>query len=101
MTKAELIEKAQPYCDSSFTVPSDPTKFFTAWNSMKILLTKELVYTRGHPLKKYSLTEEGWEVAKAIKKTTQKSSQNTLPFDVQSVSLPEIREDQLTDAGRM
>ncbi|KAL3438323.1 ERCC4 domain-containing protein [Aspergillus tetrazonus] len=84
MTKAELIEKAQPYCDSSFTVPSDPTKFFTAWNSMKILLTKELVYTRGHPLKKYSLTEEGWEVAKAIKKTAQKSNQNTLPFGVQS-----------------
>ncbi|KAL4980719.1 hypothetical protein BDW66DRAFT_147144 [Aspergillus desertorum] len=84
MTKAELIEKAQPYCDSSFTAPTDPTKFFTAWNSMKTLLTKELVYTQGHPLKKYSLTEEGWEVAKAIRKTAQKSDQNTLPFAVES-----------------
>ncbi|KAL4921915.1 ERCC4 domain-containing protein [Aspergillus aurantiobrunneus] len=84
MTKAQLIERAQPYCDSSFTVPSDPTKYFTAWNSMKSLLQKELVYTQGHPLKKYSLTEEGWEVAKAIKKTAQKPNQNTLSFDVQS-----------------
>ncbi|KAL2834946.1 ERCC4 domain-containing protein [Aspergillus cavernicola] len=80
MTKAQLIETAQPYCDSSFTAPTDPTKFFTAWNSMKSLLQKELVYTQGHPLKKYSLTEEGWEVAKAIMKTTQKSNQNTLYF---------------------
>ncbi|KAL4931173.1 crossover junction endonuclease MUS81 [Aspergillus undulatus] len=80
MTKAQLIEQAQPYCDTSFTAPSDPTKSFTAWNSMKTLLTKELVYTQGHPLKKYSLTEEGWEVAKAIKKTAQKSNQSTLSF---------------------
>ncbi|KAL5340107.1 hypothetical protein BJX70DRAFT_132364 [Aspergillus crustosus] len=84
MTKAELVEKAQPYCDSSFTAPSEPNKFFTAWNSMKTLLQKELVYTQGHPLKKYSLTEEGWEVARAIKKTAQKSNQNTLSFDAQS-----------------
>lgn len=82
MTKAQLIEEAQPHCDNSFTVPSDPTKHFTAWNSMKTLIQKELVYTQGHPLKKYSLTEEGWEVAKAIKKTAKKPDQNTLQFDV-------------------
>jgi crossover junction endonuclease MUS81 len=81
MTKAQLIEKAQPYCDSSFTVPPDPSKYFTAWNSMKTLLQRELIYTQGHPLKKYSLTEEGWEVAKALKKTLPKSNQNTLTFD--------------------
>ncbi|KAL3455285.1 ERCC4 domain-containing protein [Aspergillus heterothallicus] len=85
MTKAQLVEKAQPYCDSSFTVPSDPSKYFTAWNSMKTLLQKELIYTQGHPLKKYSLTEEGWEVAKALKKTLSKSIQNTLTFDAPSV----------------
>ncbi|KAL4781857.1 ERCC4 domain-containing protein [Aspergillus varians] len=88
MTKADLVEKAQPHCDTSFTVPLDPTKYFTAWNSMKTLLQKELVYTQGHPLKKYSLTEEGWEVAKAIKKTAQKSNHNTLLFDVRSDVTP-------------
>lgn len=82
MTKAQLVEEAQPLCDSSFTVPPDPTKHFTAWNSMKTLIQKELVYTQGHPLKRYCLTEEGWEVAKAIKKTAKGSNQNTLQFDV-------------------
>ncbi|KAM0287683.1 hypothetical protein ACHAQH_000212 [Verticillium albo-atrum] len=70
MTKADLIEKAQEHSDSSFTAPSDPTKFYTAWNSMKTLLDKEFVYERGRPLRRYALTDEGWEVARRIKQTT-------------------------------
>jgi crossover junction endonuclease MUS81 len=69
LTKAQLIEEAQPHCDSSFTAPSDPTKYYTAWNSMKTLIQKDLVYEHGRPVRKYALTEEGWEVAKGIKKT--------------------------------
>lgn len=76
MTKSALIEAAQPYCDSSFTVPSDPSKFYTAWNSMKTLIQKDLVYEQGRPLKRYFLTDEGWEVAKRIMETA---------TDVQSV----------------
>ncbi|KAK6843445.1 hypothetical protein PG987_004305 [Apiospora arundinis] len=52
MTKSELIEVAQPHCDSSFSAPSDPTSFYTAWNSMKTLLDKDLVHEqtlRPHP----------------------------------------------------
>jgi crossover junction endonuclease MUS81 len=67
MTKAQTIELAQPHSDSSFTAPSDPTKFYTAWNSMKTLIEKDLVYEKGRPLRKYALTEEGWEVANRIK----------------------------------
>ena len=33
---------------------------------MNTLLKKELVYERGKPMKRYALTEEGWEVARAI-----------------------------------
>ncbi|KAK0392439.1 hypothetical protein NLU13_1934 [Sarocladium strictum] len=69
MTKAQVIEAGQRHCDSSFTAPNDPTKFYTAWNSMKTLLEKELVYERGRPLRKYALTDEGWEVAERIKGT--------------------------------
>ncbi|KAL2256537.1 hypothetical protein VTK26DRAFT_1522 [Humicola hyalothermophila] len=69
LTKAQLIEAAQPHCDSSFSAPADPTKFYTAWNSMKTLLQKELVYERGRPLKRYALTDEGWEVANRIRET--------------------------------
>ncbi|KAK3362212.1 hypothetical protein B0T25DRAFT_490052 [Lasiosphaeria hispida] len=67
MTKADLIDTAQQYCDTSFTAPPDPTKFYTAWASMKTLSQKELVYERGRPLKRYALTDEGWEVAKRIR----------------------------------
>ncbi|OJJ44291.1 hypothetical protein ASPZODRAFT_135095 [Penicilliopsis zonata CBS 506.65] len=84
MTKQQLIEVAQPYCDASFTAPPDPTKFYTAWNSMKTLVQKELVYEQGRPLRKYALTEEGWEVAKRIQKTLPGASQNTLSFGNQS-----------------
>ena len=71
MTKSELIEEAQPHCDASFTAPADPTKFYTAWNSMKTLITKELVFERGRPLKRYAPTDEGWEVAKRIRQIAQ------------------------------
>ncbi|KAI8635180.1 hypothetical protein F5Y19DRAFT_2852 [Xylariaceae sp. FL1651] len=70
MTKAQLIEAAQPHCDASFTAPSDPTRFYTAWNSMKTLLEKDLVYERGRPLRRYALSDEGWEVARRIQQTT-------------------------------
>ncbi|KAI0539927.1 hypothetical protein GGR58DRAFT_192922 [Xylaria digitata] len=69
MTKVQLIEAAQPHCDSSFTAPSDPNRFYTAWNSMKTLLEKDLVYERGRPLRRYALSDEGWEVARRIQKT--------------------------------
>ncbi|KAG6029511.1 Crossover junction endonuclease mus81 [Claviceps sp. LM458 group G5] len=71
MTKAELIEISQPHCDASLSVPIDTTKFYTAWNSMKTLVQKELVYERGRPLRRYALTDEGWEVARRIKETQQ------------------------------
>lgn len=67
LTKTQLIELAQPMCDSSFTAPSDPTKFYTAWNSIKTLMERDLVYEKGRPLRKYTLTDEGWEVATRVK----------------------------------
>ncbi|RMD41443.1 hypothetical protein DV735_g3704, partial [Chaetothyriales sp. CBS 134920] len=71
VSKTDLIALAQPNCDSSFTAPSDPTKFFTAWNSMKTLENKELVCTKGHPTKRYYLSDEGWEVALRLKQHSQ------------------------------
>lgn len=69
LTKAETIEIAQPHCDSSFSAPSDPSKFYTAWSSMKTLVDKDLVFEKGRPLRRYALTDEGWECAKRIRKT--------------------------------
>lgn len=73
LTKAQTIELAQPHCDSSFSAPADPNSFYTAWNSMKTLVTKDLVCEKGRPLRKYSLTDEGWDVARRIKKSSDPS----------------------------
>ncbi|EXJ82969.1 crossover junction endonuclease MUS81 [Capronia epimyces CBS 606.96] len=69
ISKNDLMALAQPLCDSSFYAPSDPTKFYTAWKSMQTLENKELVCTKGHPTKKYYLSDEGWEVAVRMKAT--------------------------------
>ncbi|EGD99291.1 DNA repair protein Mus81 [Trichophyton tonsurans CBS 112818] len=75
LTKDQLIEVAQPHADASFTAPPDPNKFHTAWDSMKTLIKKDLVYERGRPLKRYLLTDEGWEIATQIQKTVRANSQ--------------------------
>ena len=63
MTKAQIIEKAQPYCDKSFTIAA--TMNYTAWSSISTLTDKELVYKQGNPAR-FSLTEQGVEVAKEL-----------------------------------
>jgi len=73
LTKAQTIEFAQPHCDASFSAPADPNSFYTAWSSMKTLITKDLVCEKGRPLRKYSLTDEGWDVARRIKKSSDPS----------------------------
>ena len=65
--KEEVIALAQPHTESSFTAPSQANKFYTAWNSMKILEEKDIVHARGRP-KRYRLLDEGWEVAKRMQK---------------------------------
>ncbi|KAG8525763.1 uncharacterized protein KY384_000523 [Bacidia gigantensis] len=62
LIKSQLIDQAQPLSDASF-IDEGQTKYFTAWNSMKTLMEKDLVYKRGRPVEKYMLTEEGWEIA--------------------------------------
>jgi crossover junction endonuclease MUS81 len=43
---------------------------------MKTLIQKDLVYEHGRPLRKYLLSEEGWEVAKRLQKTLPGAAQN-------------------------
>ncbi|CAK7199231.1 Crossover junction endonuclease mus81 [Sporothrix eucalyptigena] len=66
MAKPQIIELAQPHCDTSFTV-RPPGKFYTAWESVKTLLNNDLIAERGRPAKRYALTEEGWEVAAKLR----------------------------------
>src|SRR5271170_4512797 len=81
LTKAETIQLAQPHCDASFTAPSDPTKFYTAWNSMKTLIGKDLVDEHGRPLRRYMLTDDGWDVARRMQGIEKGSLSNLLAND--------------------
>ncbi|KAJ1918790.1 Crossover junction endonuclease mus81 [Mycoemilia scoparia] len=71
--KAEIIENAQPYCDNSFEVSSNGTKY-TAWNSMKTLDSKNLVYRQGVAAK-YVLSEIGYDIACQMALVLRKSNE--------------------------
>ncbi|KAL8770547.1 MAG: hypothetical protein Q9209_003803 [Squamulea sp. 1 TL-2023] len=68
VSRQQLIELAQPYCDASFTATKDTTTFYTAFNSMKTLVDKDLVKETSRPQRRYALTDEGWEVADKLKR---------------------------------
>ncbi|XP_044761117.1 crossover junction endonuclease MUS81 [Coccinella septempunctata] len=57
MLKKDLIKEAQVYCDTSFT-KAKVGSFYTAWNSMKTLISKKFVSKEGNPAK-FSLTHKG------------------------------------------
>lgn len=92
LSRPQLIEVAQPHCDASFTVPPDPSSFYTAWNSMKTLLSKDLVYEKGGPTRRYFLTEEGWEVARRIQQTLNPNQPKTASLRPE----PELQEVEQT-----
>lgn len=99
MTKPQLIEVAQPHCDASFTAPPDPRSFYTAWNSMKTLLDKDIVYERGRPTRRYHLTDEGWEVARRIQQTTNPAQPGPAqPVQLVQPARPEPQPQDLDDA---
>jgi crossover junction endonuclease MUS81 len=68
ITKSRLISVAQDFCSSSFT-QAEGNKSYTAWSSMKTLVTKELVLEQGNP-KRYILSEEGRELAAKLQRAS-------------------------------
>ncbi|XP_018576396.1 crossover junction endonuclease MUS81 [Anoplophora glabripennis] len=64
LTKQELIRKGQHLSRTSFTKP-DPGSRYTAWSSMKTLVTKKLVIRKSNP-PKFSLTNEGLALSKKL-----------------------------------
>ncbi|EPE36518.1 Restriction endonuclease-like protein [Glarea lozoyensis ATCC 20868] len=68
LTKQEVIDLAQPHCKTSYTIPADTSKFYTAWASMKTLGKNDLVVIKSNRPQRYFLTDDGWELAKSFKK---------------------------------
>ena len=70
MTKREIIEKAQIYCDAPF-VSTGPGKFYSGWTAMKTLLEKNLVIKEGSSAHtRYYLSKEGGELARRLKEAS-------------------------------
>ncbi|KAG0249375.1 Crossover junction endonuclease mus81 [Mortierella polycephala] len=63
LTKHEITTRGQVYCDASLTNP-EHGKFYTAWDSMKTLIGKNLIYQSG---RNYYLTDEGADIAKRMR----------------------------------
>ncbi|KAI8141059.1 hypothetical protein BJV82DRAFT_671051 [Fennellomyces sp. T-0311] len=66
-TKEQIVRLAEPHCDSSFDMPA-PGGSYTAWNSIKTLMSKDYVYKHGSPAR-YTLTETGLAMAQQLKET--------------------------------
>ncbi|KAF3160707.1 Crossover junction endonuclease mus81 [Orbilia oligospora] len=66
--KDELCRRAQPYCDSSFTLAGNAgeTYKYTAWASMKTIKEHNYVSQRGRPAL-FCLTDYGWDAADAMR----------------------------------
>jgi hypothetical protein len=66
MTKRELIEKAQYYCDTSLTLV-EAERFHTGWTSMKTLIEKNLVIKERSSINThYSLSMKGENLARKL-----------------------------------
>jgi len=74
MTKSELQQDSQKYCESSMTKPDGKHSHYTSWNSMKVLTNKELVMKRGNPVQ-FFLTAEGRSLAQKLLGAEEKGSQ--------------------------
>jgi hypothetical protein len=86
MTKREIIEKAQIYCDAPF-VPTGPGKFYSGWTAVKTLIEKNLVIKEGSSSAhtRYYLSKEGEELARRLKE----ASDSKLSYRVDTNSQPD------------
>ncbi|EPS37204.1 hypothetical protein H072_9141 [Dactylellina haptotyla CBS 200.50] len=67
ITKDELVRRAQPYCDTSFTLAGNAGENhkYTGWSGLKTLKEHNLVTQKGRPAL-FCLTEWGWDVAEKM-----------------------------------
>lgn len=65
MTREQISQHAAQYSDKAFSTTATST--YSAWDSMKTLIKKELVYVTGRSPKMYYLTDEGKELASKLK----------------------------------
>ncbi|XP_045160601.2 crossover junction endonuclease MUS81-like [Mercenaria mercenaria] len=83
LSKADLVRKAQPLADKSFTM-ADPGCRYTAWSSMGTLIKKGLIIKESSPAR-YSITDAGCELAhklEAVQEGTGTAVDTGIPFRI-------------------
>ncbi|CAH0558741.1 unnamed protein product [Brassicogethes aeneus] len=85
LTKLEIIKHGQALINKSFTKP-DPGTRYTAWSSMKKLLTEELVLKKSNPAK-FSLTEKGIQLAKKLSNFNEEGENNDNNENIENTNL--------------
>ncbi|KAI5288259.1 Crossover junction endonuclease mus81 [Ascosphaera aggregata] len=99
MSRSELIAVAQPYSDSSYTIPQPGSSHHTAWNSMKTLINHGLVNESGPRFgRQYYLSEQGWKVYNSMKRaelgySTENAATEAVVEDIRSESASSIDPD--------
>lgn len=66
MRKDDIIRHATPYSDKSFRPNPSVQDFYSAWNSMKSLIAHDLVDCISRNPKIYTLTDEGFQLARQL-----------------------------------
>ncbi|AET38060.1 Mus81p Ecym_2318 [Eremothecium cymbalariae DBVPG len=69
LTKEEIVEVAAKYCDASFISNPLTREYHSAWNSIKILIERNLVLEQGRP-RRYVITGLGQRMAETLKEAT-------------------------------
>ncbi|ODV78908.1 ERCC4-domain-containing protein [Suhomyces tanzawaensis NRRL Y-17324] len=93
LTKDEIIKRAGPFADKSFTSNPASNEFYSAWNSVKVLISNDLVGFTGRP-KMYFLTEEGQDLAAQLKDTVGIHSTPLKEYDVSYDNHVQVSPDQ-------
>lgn len=109
-TKDEIIQTAQEYCDSSYTIPAargggaGNSGNFTAWSNMKKLKEEGLVLALSGRPAKWTLTQQGLIMARAIARQEAlpqlEINEETLPIGPQRAPLPPCSSSQFTGGSR-
>ncbi|KAF0987035.1 hypothetical protein HZS_6497 [Henneguya salminicola] len=86
VSKTDLIRKAQPLCDSSFTIPAPPGSFKTAWMGMSTLLKKELVIKVSTRPCRYMATNTGIELAQKLARAAKEMSEKSQSENTETVN---------------
>ena len=96
LTKSDLIQRAQPYCNESMTITKQ-NSHYTCWSSITSLIKHEYVEVEKHRFSTYKLTQAGIEIAGKIIVYDENEGQNKASQMIRSDSEKEDKLSEFTE----